>query len=170
MWFWEVLRVPREVIFGTFLDKIEVFGEKVGPSFLHTLTAFWLDFQGPGPPGESKKREKTASENRPFFELKKRAPKTVFSDFRLHFEVIFGALFGDFGHVGAAYFREGVRDRFGTLFGSILEVFWTVFGSIFGIILEVFFMKNVVLPAWELNFQKILCFSRFLFCWRASQK
>ena len=38
--FWEVLRVPREVIFGTFLDKIEVFGEKVGPSFLHTLTAF----------------------------------------------------------------------------------------------------------------------------------
>ena len=98
------------------------------------------------------------------------APKTVFSDFRLHFEVIFGALFGDFGHVGAAYFRERVRDRFGTLFGSILEVFWTVFGSIFGIILEVFFMKNVVLPAWELNFQKILCFSRFLFCWRASQK
>ena len=138
LWFWEVLRVPREVIFGTFLDKIEVFGEKVGPSFLHTFTAFWLDFQGPGPPGESKKREKTASENQSFFELKKRAPKTVFSDFRLHFEVIFGALFGDFGHVGAAYFREGVRDRFGTLFGSILEVFWTVFGSIFGIILEVF--------------------------------
>ena len=63
MRFWEVLRVPREVIFGTFLDKIEVFGEKVGPSFLHTLTAFWLDFQGPGPPGRLKKREKTASEN-----------------------------------------------------------------------------------------------------------
>ena len=61
--FCEVLRVPREVIFVTILDKIEVFGEKVGPSFLHTLTAFWLDFQGPGPPGESKKREKTASEN-----------------------------------------------------------------------------------------------------------
>ena len=94
----------------------------------------------------------------------------VFFDFRLLFEVIFGALFGDFGHVGAAYFREGVRDRFGTLFGSILEVFWTVFGSIFGIIQEVFFMKNVVLPAWELNFQKNLCFPRFLFCWRASQK
>ncbi len=61
--FCEVLRVLREVIFGTILDKIEVFGEKVGPSFLHTLTAFWLDFQAPGPPGESKKREKTASEN-----------------------------------------------------------------------------------------------------------
>ena len=56
--FCEVFRVPRDVIFSTILDKIEVFGEKVGPSFLHTLTAFWLDFQGPGLPGESKKREK----------------------------------------------------------------------------------------------------------------
>ena len=61
--FCEVLGVPREVIFGTFLDKIRFFGEKVGPSFLHTLTTFWLDFQGPGPPGESKKRETTALEN-----------------------------------------------------------------------------------------------------------
>ena len=159
-----------EVIFGLILDKLEVFGEKVGPSFLHTFTAFWLDFQGPGPPGESKKREQTASESWSFFELKKRAPKTVFSDFRLHFEVIFSALFGDFGHVGAAYFRERVRDCFGTLFGSILEVFWTVFGSIFGIILEVLLMKNVVLPARELNFQTVLCCSRFFVCWRASRK
>ena len=80
---------------------------------------------------------------------KKGRPKRFFSDFRLHFEVIFGALFGHFGDVGATYFSEGVRDRFGTVFGSILEVFSTVFGRIFGIILEVFFMKNVVLPAWE---------------------
>ena len=63
LWFREVLRVPRGVILATFLDKIEIFGEKLGPSFLHTITAFWLDFQGPAPPGESKKREKTASEN-----------------------------------------------------------------------------------------------------------
>ena len=94
----------------------------------------------------------------------------AFSDFRLHFEVVFGALFGDFGHVGAAYFREGVRDRFGTFFGSILEVFWTDFGSNSDVILDVFFMKNVVLPAWELIFQKFLWFSWFLCCWRASQK
>ena len=142
----------------------------MGPSFLHTLRTFWLDFQGPGPPGESKKREKTASENRPFFELKKRAPKTVFSDFRVHFEVIFGALFGVFCHVGATYFREGVRDRFGTVLGSILEAFWIDFGRIFGIILEVIFMKSAVLPASELIFQKFLCMSLFLFCWRAFQK
>ena len=63
LWFREVLRVPREVILAIFLDKIQIFCEKLGPSFLHTLTAFWLDFQGPGPPGERKKREKTASEN-----------------------------------------------------------------------------------------------------------
>ena len=62
-WFREVLRVPREVILDTFLDKIKFFCEKLGPSFLHTLTTFWLDFQGPAPPGDSKKREKTASEN-----------------------------------------------------------------------------------------------------------
>ena len=90
---------------ATFLDKIQIFCEKLGPSFLHTLTAFWLDFQGPGPPGRLKKKENTASGNLPFFELKKKAPKTVFSDFRLLFEVIFGVLFGDFSHVGAAYFR-----------------------------------------------------------------
>ena len=102
--------------------------------------------------------------------MKKRAPETVFSDFWLLFGVIFGALFGDFGDVGATYFSEGVRDRFGTVFGSILEVFWTDFGRIFGIILEVFFMKNAVLPAWELIFQKFRCISLFLFCWRAFQK
>ena len=55
-------------------------------------------------------------------------------------------------------------------FGTILEVFWTDFARIFGIILEVFFMKNVVLPAWELIFQKFRRISWFLFCWRAFQK
>ena len=91
------------------------------------------------------------------------APKTVFSDFRLLFEVIFGALFGHFGDVGATYFWDGVRDRFGTVFSSIFEVFWIVFGKIFGINLEVFFMKNAVLPAWELIFQKFRCISLFFF-------
>ena len=86
-----------------------------------------------------------------------------FSEIRLLFEVIFCVLFCDFSDVGAAYFREGVRDCFGTLFGFIFEVFWIVFGSVFGIISEVLFMKNVVLPTWELKFQKILCFPRFFF-------
>ena len=67
MRFWEILRVPREVIFGTFLDKIQIFGEKVGPSILLTLTAFWLDFQGPGLPGRLKKREKNSFGKLTFF-------------------------------------------------------------------------------------------------------
>ena len=65
--FWEVLKVPREIIFGTFLAKIEVFGEKVGPSFLHTLTVFWLDFARSGPTAGAKKQEKTASKLSSFF-------------------------------------------------------------------------------------------------------
>ena len=69
-----------------------------------------------------------------------------------------------------SFLRGGLRDRFGSGFGSILEVFWTDFGSIFSIILEAFFSKNVVLPAWELIFQKLLCFSLFICCWRAAQK
>ena len=53
--------VPRGTIFGTFYEKNTVSGEKGGPLFLHTLTAFWLDFEGLGPPGGLKKQEKTAS-------------------------------------------------------------------------------------------------------------
>ena len=69
-----------------------------------------------------------------------------------------------------SFFRGGLRDRFGPRFGSILEVFWTDFKTKFGVILEAFFSKNVVLPAWELIFQKLLCFSLFICCWRAAQK
>ena len=50
--------VPREVIFR--FKKKTVFYEKVAPSFLHTFTAFWLDFEGLGLPGGFKKQEKTA--------------------------------------------------------------------------------------------------------------
>ena len=79
LWFCEVLRVPREVIFSTILDKIEVFGEKVGPSFLHTITAFWLDFEGLGRPGKLKNREKTAPGRSCIFRLKRKVHKSVFS-------------------------------------------------------------------------------------------
>ena len=64
--FWEVLRVSGEVIFGTFLNKIEVFGEKVGPSFLHTFTAFCLIFRVQGLP-EGSKREKKQLRKIEFF-------------------------------------------------------------------------------------------------------
>ena len=111
--------------------------------------------------------------------MKKRAPKTFFSDFRLPFEVIFGALFGNFDDVGATDFWEGVRDRFVTVFGSILEVFCTDFwynsGGVFyekrGFTcmgahfskVSLYFVVSLllagiseiaVLPAWELSFHE----------------
>ena len=76
--FCEVLRVPREVIFGRFLAKIEVFGEKVGPSFLHTLTAFWLDFGRSGTSCGCQKTKKTASKLSSFFDVETKAPKPFF--------------------------------------------------------------------------------------------
>ena len=69
--FYDVFGVPRGVIFSTFVAKNQFVCEKVGPSFLHTITAFWLDFQGLGPPGGFKKREKTTSKNDHFFEVDK---------------------------------------------------------------------------------------------------
>ena len=68
------------------------------------------------------------------------------------------------------FLGEGLRDRFGTIFGSMLGVFWTDLGGNFSVILEVLFMKDVFLLAWELIFQKFRCISWFLFCWRAFQK
>ena len=73
-------------------------------------------------------------------------------------------------HVGWVFGPAGLQDPPNHDFGTILEVFWTDFARMFGIILEVFFMKNVVLPAWELIFQKFRRISWFLFCWRAFQK
>ena len=73
-------------------------------------------------------------------------------------------------HVGWVFGPAGLQDPPNHDFGTILEVFWTDFARMFGIILEVFCMKNVVLPAWELIFQKFRRISWFLFCWRAFQK
>ena len=62
------------VFFGHFWLKKRFFYEKVAPSFLHTFPAFWLDFEGLGPPGGSKKQEKTAPGKSCFFWLEKKGP------------------------------------------------------------------------------------------------
>ena len=140
------------------------------PSFLHTLTAFWLDFEGPGPSGWLKKREKTVPGKLWFFGLKRKAPKSVFCDFR----VVFGV---DFGVLGRPKNTELIFRYFlvsdappWTILGPLLARFWSHFGTTFVVSLEVFFLKNVVLLAWELIFQKFRRISWFLFCWRAFQK
>ena len=63
---------------------------------MHTLIAFWLDFQGLGPPGEGKKREKTASKLSSFFRYGKETTQTVFCNFNVLFGVILGSLWVDF--------------------------------------------------------------------------
>ena len=128
--------------------------------------AFWSDFQDLGSPGGFKKTEKTASKNERFFEVEKKQPKRVF--------LILGSFLGSFL---ASFWRtlEALWQHFfwllsGVALGSLSAPFWSHFGIIFGVIPEVFFVKNVVLPAWELIFRKFLCISCFLCCRRASQK
>ena len=42
---------PRRDHCWTFFGKKRFFHENVAPSFSHTFKAFWLDFEGLGPPG-----------------------------------------------------------------------------------------------------------------------
>ena len=58
MCLYEVFGVPRGVIFGTFVARNRLLREKVGPWILHTVIAFWLEFQGLQLPGDSKKKSK----------------------------------------------------------------------------------------------------------------
>ena len=83
---------PRGVILGTICKNKCYLREKVAPSFLHTIIAFWLDVEGLGPPGEFKKREKTTPGKSCFFGLKRKVPKSVFHDSRVILGVHFGAL------------------------------------------------------------------------------
>ena len=106
-------------------------GEKGGPLFLHTLTAFWLDFEGLGPPGGLKKQEKTAPKKSEFFRCEKKATQTVFSDFGFLFGVILGS--------SLEYFRVSFWTFFWEVSGIVLVSFLAPFlkysGSILGAIL-----------------------------------
>ena len=90
-------------------------------------------------------------------------PRTWFSHPKMHPGGVSGPL-------GSKTPPHGPKTPLNHDFGTILEVFWTYFARIFGVMLEVFLMKNVVLPAWELIFQKFRRISWLLFCWRAFQK
>ena len=111
------------VIFNTFCKTNEVSGEKGGPLFLHTLTVFWLGFEGLGPPRGRQKREKTPSKKSLFFLSEKKAIQTVFCDFRLFFGVILGGLSDDLRVCFGVFFEGGSP-------GSFWTPFWLYFGSI----------------------------------------
>ena len=50
--------VLRGIMLAPFLIILQCFHEKGEPSFLYTITTFWLDFQGLGPPQTAKKQKK----------------------------------------------------------------------------------------------------------------
>ena len=67
--------------FSAFLALLPFSCENGDPSFLHTLTAFWLDFQGLGPPRMLKTRKTWLLEKPRFLGFRKTGPKAVFRAF-----------------------------------------------------------------------------------------
>ena len=68
-------------LFGAFLVFVPFSCENGDPSFLHTITAFWLDFQGLGPPRITKTRKKGLLKKHPFLGFIKMDSEAVFIDF-----------------------------------------------------------------------------------------
>ena len=66
------------IIFVPFFDILRFCREKVEPSFLHTFTAFWLDFQAVGLPKIAKKRKKGSLKIIGFLGCKKVPAKSIF--------------------------------------------------------------------------------------------
>ena len=66
------------IIFVLFFDILLFCSEKAEPSFLHTITAFWLDFQAVGLPKIAKKRKKGSLKIIGFLGCKKIPAKSVF--------------------------------------------------------------------------------------------
>ena len=119
----------------------------MAPSFLHTFTAFWLDFEGLGPPGGFKKQEKTAPGKSCFFGLKRKVPKSVFYDFRVSFGVDFGALGRPKMVQLIFWFFFGVRRPPWTILGPLLAPFWGHFRVILGLLLKCFGVFSVMFPS-----------------------
>jgi len=119
----------------------------VAPSFLHTFIAFWLDFEGLGPPGGFKKQEKTTPGKSCFFALKRKVPKSVFFDFWVSFGVDFGA--PGRPKMGELIFRFffGVRRPPWTILGPLLAPFWGHFRVILGLLLKCFGVFSVMFPS-----------------------
>ena len=69
------------LFFGAFLELVQFSCGNGDHPFLHTLTAFWLDFQGLGPPRIPKTRKKGLLKKHPFLGFIKMGSEAVFLDF-----------------------------------------------------------------------------------------
>ena len=126
--------VPRGDNFSRFLNQDTVFCEKVTPSFLFTIIAGWLDFQGPGFLESSKNEKKQFLTNQRFFDVKKGNPNWF-----VHFQDAFWGYFreplGDFKVPFSGLFWGGspgpLRDHFWVYFWAIGCCFGSHFGIVF---------------------------------------
>ena len=75
-----VLGSPEGVCFSVFLELLPFSCGNGDLPFLHTLTAFWLDFQGLGPPRIPQTRKKMLLEKQPFLGFTKKGSEAVFLD------------------------------------------------------------------------------------------
>ena len=79
--FSSVIGVPEGVVFWCFLELVQFSCGNGELPFLHTLTVFWLDFQGLGPPRIPKTRKKGLLKKHPFLGFIKMGSEAVFIDF-----------------------------------------------------------------------------------------
>ena len=57
---------------------------------MHTIKAFWLDFEGSGCPETMLQQEKRSTDIRGFLVVEKTPPESFLSDFGFDFDVILG--------------------------------------------------------------------------------
>ena len=76
-----VLGSLEGLFFRAFLELLQFSCGNGELPFLHTLTAFWLDFQGLGPPRIPKTRKKGLLKKHPFLGFIKMGSEAVFLDF-----------------------------------------------------------------------------------------
>ena len=75
-----VLGSLEGVFFSVFLELLPFSCGNGDLPFLHTLTVFWLDFQGLGPPRIPKTRKKGLLKKHPFLGFIKMGSEAVFLD------------------------------------------------------------------------------------------
>ena len=138
-------QLPRGVMFCYFCYKSAAFLEKVGPSFLHTLTHFGLIFRVWDLPGRANNKKKQLPNYHRFFDMEKRPPKPFFiilrsllGSFRGAFWLTFGASWSTFEKFCCFSLEVSggpLRDRFWLHFGIILHSFyehlWCNVGGVF---------------------------------------
>ena len=95
---------------------------------MHTITAFWLDFEGLGLPGGLEKQEKQLPKNHSFSDVKKSPPKPFFVILGSFLGSFWVALWSTLGYL----FGPFLGRVSGIVLGPFLAPFWRYFGPLLG--------------------------------------